>query len=349
MGGWLGERRSITAIPRRRRTPIRRGEETRARGTRARGWYRRFKPRREKRPRDWVRAGLIERLLSLPPVAEFNLSEFARSIGAAVRSVSRELTYLEERGMVERLDARGGRGRGAELRIDHLALARRARSEKTRTLPPHTPLSPETDLHPASPVALRAERSASRLKSKSAGPPDRGALRSEFRRIERSGDPARRDRGWLRLIRRVAWHRGCEFAHSRAVSGAAGAAAASVGKGSKREAYLRACMVRVLNDPAIPPASWPVLVRWLAGAPEWYAHWSLKHEPQSRPNNPAEPQQRAGAPVARGAARGAQDAAGASGVRPRPQDRQHPAQLAFFAQWAERMSARVRARGRLDM
>jgi len=428
-------------VPRRRESDIRRGLKKRQPRDRIAAEIRR-QARQIKASKPKPRDRFIDHLAALgagPVVC--NQSRIAAEIGVNVRTVQEWMAYLVSRGEVRKLDSRGGKGRGVLIEIDQNAIARRRMTAGSHTMIPSQPLLRGSDLHAAAPLALRAERSASRLKSKLAWPPTGSDLRSEYRRLRqsKSRSPRRRRNGWLRLIRRTAGYRGCEIWHSKIVTAAAADAAARIGKGGKRDAYLVAIAIRLRIDPALPPASWPALVEWLAGAPEWFAHWNLRrnaecqstridaapsrsmgtdatagsrarlkadceplpepeirtrsstcaisrsplaptagssgrksqnssgavgwsastraadaatvsgsvssldfgseHEPQSGFDNPAEPEQRAGAPVARGAARGAQDAAGASGVRPRSQDRQPSAQLALaLPPWARRFA-----------
>jgi hypothetical protein len=359
----LGERRSIAAIgeilapnrgrgglhrgvPRRRRSLIRQGFKKRPPRDRMAAEMRR-KPWRIKatKPKPFDR--FIDHLAGLGAgPARCNQSRIAADVGVNVRTVQGWIIRLVARGAVRKLDSRGGKGRGVLIEIDQNEIARLQPVARRQTMIgfpnpfPDQDQDQDQDLHPAAPLALRAWRSASRLESKSRkSPPTQAERLAMFRRTTRSPDSTKRVSGYLGGVRYAAWAQGCEWPHSVSVVEIAARFAGGIGKATVRDAYLRSAIVRLEHEK--PPGSWTALRTWLAPdeVARWYAHWSLRHEPQSRSNHPAEPQQRAGAPVARGAARGAQDAAGASGVRTRSQDRQPPAQLALvLPPWARRFA-----------
>lgn len=70
---------------------------------------------------------------------ELNLSDVALALGCTVRIVRYWLAHLCKRGIVRRIDARGGRGRGLELEINVASLRARLAAERRNS---EIPLSP---------------------------------------------------------------------------------------------------------------------------------------------------------------------------------------------------------------
>lgn len=257
-------------IPRRRRTPIRRGEikrEPRERHKRA----------RRRHDRGSARVALMRDLLAGPATRGFNVSQEAGDRGLPWRTLQGYVVALEQLGAVERSDNAGGRGRGLRLSVNHIALARLLRNYD----PSPTPLSEDLRSGSASRFAAgpdgrggAAPPAPRRREIK--WPVDLAELRAEFHRTQRCQDLPRRMAGWQRLLRRTAGYRGLALRDSKLIAAAWATWTAPIGKASKREACLLPVITRLLHEKATPPMTWPALRTWFEGCEKWANEYHIE-------------------------------------------------------------------------
>lgn len=195
--------------------------------------------------------------------------------------------------MVERINKAGGRGRGVVVTIDQIKLARRRK--ETRTVSP-TPLSdPDQDQDLASGSLANSERTAKSLAERAnetastpaaapvqaprpafRWPVPRSELRREFERTQRSQNPARKMRGFLRLIRRAAGLAGLELRYAKWLTACFAEWVGACGKRAKREDLALAVIGRLFHDSEKPPLGWRDIRRWLEDCPAWMERRRLK-------------------------------------------------------------------------
>jgi len=215
---------------------------------------------------------LLRELLDGPVIQSFNVTQKAAEYKRHHQTLRAWLVELENMGGLARSQNHGGRGCGLTLKVNHAILARLYRDQNLSPSP--TPLYKDQDLRSASAgitgVGLRQRWSAPRLKSN--WPVTLTQLKAEFQRTKASCDPARRTRGWQRLLRRTCGYRGLALRDSKLVAKAWATFSESTGKACKREASLIAVLTRVLRDSSPPPATWLELRAWLHGCEQWAAH-----------------------------------------------------------------------------
>lgn len=253
-------------IPRRRRTPIRQGLVKRIRrGNREfKHFLRIVNPRRR---RDYARRAILQHVRSLPFEAELNQSELARRLRITVRTVQRHIVYLEARGMLERLDCRGGRRRGLRLRI-HLGRIGNYDPSPRTLLKDQRSASIRWTL----PVGFAAQRASNRFQT---GPPAKAELRADMQRAAIARNSTKAVRAYVRIVRRTAWNRGHRLRDSMMFAAIAEKLSARIGKAGLREAFLRAVIVRMARAPALPGARGEA-AQFIATAEQWFAEWSIE-------------------------------------------------------------------------
>jgi hypothetical protein len=216
--------------------------------------------------RGWVRQAVYARVSRLEREQrhELNLSHLAHELGADLRTVRRALTELCARGLVHRIDARGGRGRGLVIKLGRF---------------PHSPfLRSKICISNECAGGRRRDADASRLES--TWPPTLADVRAGYQRAMKSPDSTKRFNGLLRAARRAAGFRGCVFRHSKLISAVVYEQATAIRKGSNREALLAACIGRIIQDPTLPPGTWPSARSWVEQTPEWFAHRKMELDEQ---------------------------------------------------------------------